>query len=540
MASENHHSSLIFYHSVPKLSNIVSSNIASLLWRRKIIAEYPWERNAHSDSRATLRLHRMHRITPLQIEDWDDSQSVDSLDDDFDLLSFPMRKQAPRIHQLADELMLDGGSVFCDIVRPFRNEVPNEVYQMIERSVIQMASELWTWIYCHCNVFVNHTTLEIIFVHCLDNFVWYTDGTLCHEETAKNLIKSSKLDDFDKFSVACEYCMEAEIRRLWPWVQLDNRIREIRYPQQDMLYYWKYNLKNKLYKVPARETIIETKPFHNALSLEYFWQFLNPDERVLKISQMISNTPECVPALLCILPKLKDEELNELILTKGSDLMMSVIETMCRPLYIFQVWSLMKDIISCDQFYTIFLLIFKHECEICASTNFNYEFYYEFERIWTSAPDRLKQHALTALVSDASTFFQFYRKFTPKKLARPMNFLTFVLKDAPYEQRKLIWQDGWRDLIYGVNPRYLKKLMEVCLDENDIVKFKESEFMYFLNLKDYCMLLLANSCVNELEIFLDFCASSNPEKKRFLVDHAIRAWHDITLGRLNVSTRGWE
>lgn len=102
--------------------------------------------------------------------------------------------------------------------------------------------EILKWIEYHCTGYYLYVDLPF-------RFCWTPQGTIDRKRTAGVLMKDEHLDITIRYKLACIYCLEGDIRRLWNEIPLNSR-RSIAYEdfpgemsQLDIVCLWTYEMK---------------------------------------------------------------------------------------------------------------------------------------------------------------------------------------------------------------------------------------------------------------------------------------------------------
>ncbi|KAL6968943.1 hypothetical protein U1Q18_047113 [Sarracenia purpurea var. burkii] len=104
-----------------------------------------------------------------------------------------------------------------------------------------MESSIPNWL---CYHFKEEIVRSDVLKHFLD-FVCDFDGSIDYGKTAKRFVVCSGISDDVKFKMACYYCLEEQVLRIWPEVSSRMNKNEIDYCVQPMLYFWVCRLKNE-------------------------------------------------------------------------------------------------------------------------------------------------------------------------------------------------------------------------------------------------------------------------------------------------------
>lgn len=117
---------------------------------------------------------------------------------------------------------------FCLPLQPCEESPSRKKWQAVEEIVIEKVSKLpqprhlqekvlglvkpiglqiLKWIEYHCKNFLG--------VNLPNEFCWMAQGTLDKKKTAGVLIKDEQMDITERYNLACIYCLEEDIPKLW-------------------------------------------------------------------------------------------------------------------------------------------------------------------------------------------------------------------------------------------------------------------------------------------------------------------------------------
>ncbi|XP_065202544.1 uncharacterized protein LOC135832929 [Planococcus citri] len=360
-----------------------------------------------------------------------------------------------------------------------------------------------------------------------DDIVCDVDGTINYDRTARRALLCEEISDVDKFEIACWYCLEDDIMRIWPSVSnleslnlSDEDFSFFGFHNKSLLCYWISRLRNELHRIPIfwpektiDEHLMEILVADNWSSIRYFWRRLKKGEsRVANAWYLL----ERQTSIFCryILAKLSEEELNALI-AKTNDyngFMYCVFkkwsyycryyETDIATSCILTTWHYVRHKINSEEFIRIVEEIFSRqkygEEEIPNDESFSREF-------WNDTPDHLKRWMFQVGLLER-TFFEINNLSCAT--VRDNWLLFAVLEEAPFEAKSSFWRENWRNILVSIKPTDLQRLMNLCLkNESDVNLFKNNNLSKYENISVNCSMLMDQSRWTELEEFLNFCCS---------------------------------
>ncbi|XP_065211438.1 uncharacterized protein LOC135839370 [Planococcus citri] len=364
------------------------------------------------------------------------------------------------------------------------------------------------------------------------------DGTIDHVRTAKRKILCDRLTALQKFRIACEYCLEDDIRRLWPSVSSNfdlNRYKSFLFFRDFPIeYYWILCLKNELHNIPNPHDepidemmIYECRNLHQSYaSLEYFWNRIpyNDGGRLQATIMMSKYDPSSFSRF--VLPRLDDVQREEFLAKQGVEFMFSSL--ICNEhvdrIHVLSVWMYIRNKMNISEFIILIEKLLDEETYIF--TIHSKDKVYACCEVWENSPDNLKQSALNAVLSN-NTLFEIISnsiiELEPHHPRRQMIFLITILSDANFELRHKFWYENWRYLITGARVEDLQAVMKLCFrNENDISSFKERYMSKYDNIGPYCVEALRLGWFKEVNEFLSFCYSDQ-QKARDLKQQLLRS-----------------
>ncbi|XP_065204159.1 uncharacterized protein LOC135834252 [Planococcus citri] len=416
-----------------------------------------------------------------------------------------------------------------------RNVIPNlpsAIYDFLEKYVDVFGVSILQWVHFHHSDVLHRCDgdLEKILIRFHD-FAWDWNGAIHYRRTAERLMLCDRLTEYEKFQVACFYCFEDDIKRIWPSVSAMVDLSSIDFDRYSQMFYWICCLRSELDKIPnLRNVSVDEVMLYKYRSgsiinhslVTYFWDRIPSNKQPQIVIEMFENWSD----LFCrfILPKLNKHQLEIFLTAKGADLVKSLLYFRCRAseprtsYFSFGTWTYIRNKISTNNF--IGYVKKSLEFEIFDSTGG--EFYknelFMFREIWKSASQHFKRSA----VKNALTWNK------PRYLKRTSaKFLIVLLQDATVEERNAFWNKNWYDMLYWCVASDSLIVMKLCLQtENEIALFNKNLMANHEDITTYCVLLMAIGCFERLNDFLSVCypdvRERNEFKQRILRLHLLR------------------
>ncbi|XP_065202586.1 uncharacterized protein LOC135832953 [Planococcus citri] len=366
----------------------------------------------------------------------------------------------------------------------------------------------------------------------IDDIVCDVDGGIDYYLTARRALLSEAISDIEKFEIACKYCLEDDIMRIWPSVSdsehldlgdnVSSDLQNNNYCEEFLFRYWVCRLRNQLHKIPPildynhdpdtfEHHLREISITGNWPCVIYFWNSLNAESRMRSAESFFQH--ETFVFCRYILAKLSEEELNTLVSEART---YSFIDTlMCNTRttlynerfsdeefgtrYFLAAWSyITRKITECNFIVQIWKL-FKYDGYTYVPNKKS--LYYE---LWNSIPDHLKQMAIRDCLLDRSLF--------ETKYSGSEFLLLAALKDTPFDARNTLWRENWRVLLSRRTIPNFKQCMNLCFENEsnvNVLVFKENNLSKYENIKDKCSEIIKKSHWSELDEFLNLCSLEN-------------------------------
>ncbi|XP_065211450.1 uncharacterized protein LOC135839378 [Planococcus citri] len=369
------------------------------------------------------------------------------------------------------------------------------------------------------------------YVSNFDAFVWDWNGGIDDVRTAKRMMLCDRLAADEKFEIASKYCLEDDIRRLWPFVSSNINLDQRYFRHRPLLYYWVYCLRNELHNVRNffYETIDETMFYvckdrcQSYSSLEYFWNRIPYERRSLANEAMYCY--DSGPFARFILLRLDDFQLETFVAKVGVDFMFLLLTESCLETnHVLPAWMYIRNKMNESQFIQLIEKLLKHETiGFYAKERLNSRDKVHFLccEVWKNSAENLKRLAINDVLWNEELF---KKTSTWPSCPREMRFLITILSDVSFEQRNTFWCKNWRNLIIGARVESLLRLMNLCFrDENDISLFIQQYISKRENIVPYCVQLLENACFDVSSEFLSFCYSNNQQQVRELKQQLLRS-----------------
>ncbi|XP_065220745.1 uncharacterized protein LOC135845829 [Planococcus citri] len=205
-------------------------------------------------------------------------------------------------------------------------------------------------------------------------------GNIDCEATAKKMLNCDNFNPMDKYLIACMYCFEDEIERIWPSVSEDVHFHDIPFESHPLPHYWACRMKNldlddsipiDFLHDSVDITMIIHKNVDNRAAMEYFWNRMDFLSRSTSIEQIFEHEYEhdcCGKVELCLkylLPKLAPTHRQTVFLRFGHNVMNCFVRFIRYWKFVLPFWVefVRNELINGEQFMSILWNFFSFEID---------------------------------------------------------------------------------------------------------------------------------------------------------------------------------
>ncbi|XP_065219373.1 uncharacterized protein LOC135844912 isoform X6 [Planococcus citri] len=336
--------------------------------------------------------------------------------------------------------------------------------------------------------------------------VWSDDGSINDEETARAMLKQDDLSTEKKYRIACNHCLETEIRKFWQILKTDKNLQKRDYL---LVYYWECVSKsghetNGLTKYIIKK-LFNSEYFYPDCAVYYFLSRLISVRRIDYLPvchQQIRSFRSWVNFLM----KLSNEQLVELFNYSNSwqfvdnerDLFHYLMRFWMHADFVVQVWLRIRGEYSNSAFAGLIEEVF-----MCRNFPFRSTDYISLaEEIFNLAPYELRLAA-----HDDYLLCGWWNR---NSYLTDVRFDVAILSTVDADDSLYVfWDATWLQLFQKYPADCFMQLLHVCLGgEIAEERFKTSVLKlhdYFS--KEYCRFLFAEMRFSELDQFLNVFSS---------------------------------
>ncbi|XP_065204106.1 uncharacterized protein LOC135834192 [Planococcus citri] len=416
-------------------------------------------------------------------------------------------------------------------VRTVLPKLSSTIYSVLEEYVDTFGKSIARWLeYCLIgNVFNDRDSTNIL--SWFHDFALDWDGTIHEVRTARRMMLCDRLTEDEKFKLACLYCLEDDIKRIWPSVSETKDLNEIDFNTFPQHYYWICYLRNEFRTIPnppfgyifcPDDPIDEfmlsslTGPgcrSENDSSVMYFWNRLPFDKQTPRLNcSPISMHVEVIARY--ILQKLNKDQLDIFVAERGYNFMRDLLISKSRLVHVLPSWMRIRSSINERNFSHLINEMLRQENTYCARLEYRIVANL-FSEIWNSVAQDFKRSVLNFVLYD-DELFKFKVLYLP--YTSGMKFLITVLQDATFEERNAFWHKNWPKLIYSAPVEDLIVIMKFSFrNENEITSFKENMMSMYEKITERCGWMLKYGYFEALNNYLSFCCLDELKRKEWKV-----------------------
>ncbi|XP_065218646.1 uncharacterized protein LOC135844396 isoform X1 [Planococcus citri] len=339
--------------------------------------------------------------------------------------------------------------------------IPKSLTIGIQKHFNEVKFNVAHWISYHwVAVCLERRTKRILYQH-LDHLVWYPNDSVNFAETARNLLKSDKLADLEKYRLACTFCLREDVEKMWDILKQNCQLDKIR--QTFFTICWKTYCqcedfqKTVVLRVGGHFADIAIAVVDNWPAIEYFFDRLNTEWKVEKAIALIGE--HGVRFQKSLLMKLDESQRSQVLTNKVVNIIVNYAKHDDFEEDAIATWYDFRDVITQDQFSALIAELLDYETEDFILTE-----------IWSTARDEFKRHILD---NNAGNFIRKAIEWLVRTEEPSLTFVSSVLLDhACVDIKREITKDQFFSLccmrfIRQKNPavELLDHLINLCLPE---------------------------------------------------------------------------
>ncbi|XP_065207326.1 uncharacterized protein LOC135836424 isoform X1 [Planococcus citri] len=384
--------------------------------------------------------------------------------------------------------------------------VPSCIKNLIDDRIKSVGPELKKWIkYLSIEELLFEGTIENALPRFLNCTVMKPSGTVSFTATATNVLKSDKFSDVEKYLIATTFCLEEEVKRIWPLVSDAPRVKVGTTMKSHMMFYFNRRMMSRKAPISIVNQFKESYTKKNWAACEYFFDQLSDKEKITRIKIIVNGKD--AEAIMCLLPKLT-RDMAETVFKATNSRLLHVLATetkysgyVCESFavfknFIFETPSMFSNMIS-KLWAVVFIskdLDFDRRHRVNA---------FLFE-LWTSAPRELKLYVVTTRFNEFFCRLKLGPDSFSQCYGHDMAFMLELFNIASFERRNEIWKRNWRKIAFHATPKFFKQFMRLALqNDEDINVYKERLFKH----TDLFKSLIEAGFFSDLTDYLNVCSN---------------------------------
>ncbi|XP_065219516.1 uncharacterized protein LOC135844958 isoform X9 [Planococcus citri] len=375
--------------------------------------------------------------------------------------------------------------------------VPPMITDIIDEYIFMLGNEIQIWednlrkaVLQTSEHTVRNKVLVKLLAKCFECVIFKPNGDICFRSSARKILMLEELDIVRKFRIACQFCLENEIRQMWPSV---SEMRNV-FGNYTLIRYWENTLRNNLV---AREPIVveqlaDSVQQANWAAFEYFWEMLSEERQTLE-AITIAETHD-FDTLKRVLMKLNEKQVREVCGQCADRIFIKLISNEEFSSYAIPLWTYIKNLIPDPVFertlHSLWRKVFNPEGSELTKLTLNNGLLRE---LWSGAPESVKLVFVSELFANLDSNFRNVRNYD-------LTFMFELLENVDEQSKKKIWSNNWHKLIIRANTADLKKLKQwfSVHDDDKIDLSGESNLSKLKTLSDYFNFFVNDGLYSEL------------------------------------------
>ncbi|KAL6977997.1 hypothetical protein U1Q18_050367 [Sarracenia purpurea var. burkii] len=366
-----------------------------------------------------------------------------------------------------------------------QSKMPIAVAKLIDKCIEPVRKSIYYWLKSEfLHVFLPYVGEYDIFRKYADCIAWRADCSIDCEQTAEKMIACAEMSISFKYKLACTYCLEDHVRRLFPNLSsFDHILDDVLLKTNPVILYWQCRMTctcNEDHSTIDMEKFERIKP-ENWSAWKYCWSRLSPKDQIDEAVKLIKSTGESRHSIKYLLASLTNSQLVKVMKRCSQRIMIVLARTPEDVKYALQIWHIMKNTISGKNYVEMFEAILDERLDV------NLELLEDYVKsitqchartkikdselvnvnvsgllydIWQSSPDRLKTHLFNEHIGEILAKLSKRDKFSSQKLSRDVRLMIELLSRRNHLVNNTFWRKHWTDLINGVSAANLDQIID--------------------------------------------------------------------------------
>ncbi|XP_065220521.1 uncharacterized protein LOC135845682 [Planococcus citri] len=440
----------------------------------------------------------------------------------------------------------------CDV---FLGRLAPSIKKSIDKRIISISSEIRKvfdyFMRDETAIFFSTTDTGVYqhtFARCFDSFTYGPDAAISLEATGKNLMSNDNLSLIEKYRIACTFCFEDDVRRMWPSVSNDESINTPDYIKDPMLHYWARQINYDRHEPPTYRYIMRMlkRSCDNWATFKYMLNQNSFEDQLSDLSDMFDTYN--LKNVVCLLPKLNRAQADHVLRHFPHKIIMELSSKEKYLEYLLQIWSMVKDNFSIGRFMGVIGVLCSKAFR-CKNIEIGLQFRLRgrpvvvnvenniqpnasaldpllhdpttirckklyndanaLYEIWINAPDNLKNQFTTRFAKNLFIkLSNFDRDNRIECYNHDMRFFMQLLTDMSFETRNEIWREHWLVFVIRSRPKFLHHFLRLCLRNDEIQPFVETEMMNYATVEKFMEFLLKRNLLKDVIEYTNLCSSN--------------------------------
>ncbi|KAL6969030.1 hypothetical protein U1Q18_044656 [Sarracenia purpurea var. burkii] len=385
------------------------------------------------------------------------------------------------------------------------------VQTMIEKQVDPyipaLGKELKNWMDYHWEKIFFDKDLGWAVLRCFNHIVCYQSGAINYVATARKLIRCEQLNDVEKYRLACVYCFEDEVGRLFPKVFCGRSKGLHNSMIKPMVHYWN-NIQNKEQHCKhvcfKRIIVFYSKCARNWTGFMHFLKHFPVNEQTTHLMELVEADPM---AILYVLPQVTVDQQRQVLTKHGVMVWNYLAKKPFYSIYAIRLWCFLGLFAWVSKLYYFNkTTVDDKEIGLRVKTPANQHVAGLLYDMWTMSQYNLKHYVVHKYAKNILKVLYEDDNDMLRITCRDARFLVTVFAASGDEVQTKLWHDHWCKIIFNVPPKYLNDLIGMCVkDAAEITRIKTCLSQDIEYLRKYCRFSFKEGYFEDVDDFLNFC-----------------------------------
>lgn len=327
--------------------------------------------------------------------------------------------------------------------------------------------QIFNWLQYHCSDLY-------LLVQLPAEFSWTPQGAINRKTTAEMIIKDENIDLCTRYKLACIYCLEDYIHKLWNIMPEYHRKYFLNQgflnmtSQKNEVYFWSLKMKQEMLYV-SYKTLFETSALDgNKVAAEFFLKKLTPREReqsLFNVANRVTNSD----IFIYLLSQLKEEQQIEVFKNNSSIVVQSFTHWPFQSFFIAIIESGMWKFLSKDVYPQVLQFLIQKICD----GDQDWDYKKLFMEFWPESPFALNKFDTDEFNNKGLESLLYHIHQKDKEIVK------FTLENVTLTVKKKLIYCNWMKFVFQtliLDEKWiiLELFLRECLpSEDEMAKFKE-------------------------------------------------------------------